>query len=76
MKIAYNPQISLGADEWISLSKAQKVVDACYQPEWDILIDSPPATAQLLYLAHDAEYVDAVMSLKEYNGFGNFRPAS
>ena len=30
-----------------------------------------PAGNELLYLAHDADYVDAVMSGKEDNGFGN-----
>ena len=44
MHIAYCDNLSLGADEWISLSKPAKVFKRCYDLHKDTLIDIRPIT--------------------------------
>lgn len=73
MHIAYCEDLSLGAEEWISLSKPAKVFKRCYNPLYDTLVNIEPITMEQVKLAHDPAWASAVFSCREQNGFGDKR---
>ncbi len=72
--VFYSPQVSLGAKEWISLSKPAKVMNCVQEESACVLNDIAPITQEELCLAHDPKFVARVCSLGEPNGFGDCRP--
>ena len=73
MHIAYCDNLSLGVDEWISLSKPAKVFNRCYDPLNDTLVNIEPITLEQVTLAHEPKWASEVFSCQEQNGFGDTR---
>lgn len=73
MPIIYDDAVSLGAEEWISLSKPGLLMNAVrHEPECEVL--SPTLlSAKDFCAAHDPRYVADVFSGRRANGFGNVR---
>lgn len=71
--VFYHDDLSMGSDEWISLSKPKKLMNAIRFDRMADVCTPNPVTKEDLYLAHNCGYVDAVCSLRESNGFGNTR---
>jgi len=69
MKIAFDPNCSLPADEWISQAKPQQVFDACYNEAWDQLVPVVQIDYDQLALAHDPKYIQDILTLRRENGF-------
>ena len=77
MKVFYRPEMSAKTESFSpSSSKPQWVVqDWLNDPSIHCEICSfPPATRAQIYLAHDEDYVDGVLSCRYSNGFGNNDP--
>jgi len=73
MKIAYSEELSLGSDEWISLSKPAKVFSRCYAPLRDTVVTVRPITLDQVSLAHHRPWARDVFECREQNGFGDSR---
>lgn len=72
MYIAYHPLCSI-PNGFISLSKPRGVVNCCYDPSFDKLIDIDPVTPELASSVHSQGYVREVF--QEYlTGFGERDP--
>jgi acetoin utilization deacetylase AcuC-like enzyme len=73
MHIAYSENLSLGADEWISLSKPAKVFARCFDKSRDTVVAVQPITPDQVALAHDKHWAMNVLDCREQNGFGDTR---
>lgn len=64
---SYSPSAGkprLAVEDWLSRGLIEP----------DDVLDFEPVTREQMKLAHDAGYVDAVLDLREFNGFGNANP--
>lgn len=73
MRIAYHEKLSLGANEWISLSKPRKVFNVCYESTRDKVLPVEPFVPYDYGYAHDPVWVCEVILGRYPNGFGDNR---
>ena len=70
--VFYNPKMAAEAHSFSpSAGKASMFVRSLMPSDQITLIDGGKARDDQLILAHDSRYVDAIMSLRQPNGFGN-----
>ena len=73
IKIFYSPNmIANASDISPSMLKPMQVVDSWVSLYPNLIVEEPkPVTKDQLYLAHDSNYVDDILSCKAENGFNN-----
>ena len=70
--VVYTDDLSMGSEEWISLSKPAILMKAVRHET--TVVPPKPVGAPELALAHSDIYVQGVTSLRAANGFGDTRP--
>lgn len=74
MHIAYSDKLSLGSDEWISLSKPIEVFKRCFDAQHDTVIQFAPIRLDQVILAHERLWATEVFECYLENGFCDKRP--
>jgi acetoin utilization deacetylase AcuC-like enzyme len=76
MKVVYDERMVADAQSFSPSARKPREVLASWRRRFPVIevVQPEPVTCEELCLAHDADYVRGVLSLKRANGFGNHLP--